>query len=76
MRRLLRNLGFNLARHEILKFIEDHEEDFVSIFREEMASLDERIEEEKALIDIHMVPLGEEIFRAVMQTVKRFLREH
>jgi len=76
MIRLLRNLGFSLARHDILKFIEDHEDDLLAIFREEMANLDDRIEEEKALIDIHMVPLGEEILRAVMQTIKRFLKEY
>jgi hypothetical protein len=76
VRRLLRNLGFNLAKSEMLKFVEDHEEDLIAIFREEMANLDDRIEEEKALIDIHMVPLGEEILRAVLQTFKRFLKEY
>lgn len=76
MRRLLRNLGFNLAKSEMLEFVEDHEEELIAIFREEMADLDDRIEEEKALIDIHMVPLGEEILRAVLQTFKRFLKEH
>jgi hypothetical protein len=76
VRRLLRNLGFNLAKSEMLEFVEDHEEELIAIFREEMADLDDRIEEEKALIDIHMVPLGEEILRAVLQTFKRFLKEH
>jgi hypothetical protein len=31
--------------------------------------------EEKLFIDIHMVPLGEELLKAGLSTVRRFLRE-
>jgi hypothetical protein len=75
MRRLLRNTAFRIARRDLLRFMEDHQEDLLAIFREEMHKLDHRVEEEKAFVDIHMVPLGEEILHAVLNTLKRFLRE-
>lgn len=75
MRRLLRNTAFRIARRDLLRFLEDHQEDMLVIFREEMQKLDDRVHEEKAFIDIHMVPLGEEILHAVLNTLKRFLRE-
>ncbi len=45
------------------------------IFREEMEKLDERLPEEQTFIDIRMVPLGEELLKAVLATLKRFLQE-
>lgn len=75
MRRLVRNAVFRIARHDLLKILEDREEDLLHIFRQEMKSLDDRIPEEKALIDIHMVALGEELLQAIMNTIKRFLKE-
>lgn len=75
MRRLVRNAAFRIARRDLLRFLEDHQEDLLVIFREEVQNLDNRVEEEKAFIDIHMVPLGEEILHAVLNTLKRFLRE-
>jgi hypothetical protein len=75
MRRFVRNTAFRIARRDLLRFIEDHQEDLLGIFREEMRKLDDRVEEEKAFVDIHMVPLGEEILHAVLNTLKRFLRE-
>ncbi|MCF8030083.1 MAG: hypothetical protein K9K39_04230 [Desulfohalobiaceae bacterium] len=75
MRRLVRNAAFRIARRDLLRFLEDHQEDLLVIFREEIQKLDNRVEEEKAFIDIHMVPLGEEILHAVLNTLKRFLRE-
>lgn len=75
MRRLVRETAFRLARRDVLHFIEDHEDDLLHIFHEEMEKLDERMPEEQLFIDIHMVPLGEELLRAVMATLKRFLRE-
>ncbi len=41
-----------------------------------MSSLDRRLPEEQLFIDIRMVPLGEELLRAVLATIKRFLREY
>ena len=75
MRRLMRRTAFRLARKDLLRFLDDHQEDLLVIFREEIQKLDNRVEEEKAFIDIHMVPLGEEILHAVLNTLKRFLRE-
>jgi hypothetical protein len=75
MRRFVRETAFRLARRDLLQFIEDHEDDLLRIFHEEMEKLDERMPEEQLFIDIHMVPLGEELLQAVMATLKRFLRE-
>jgi hypothetical protein len=72
---MVRETAFRLARRDILKFIEDHEDDLLRILREELQRLDDRLPEEDLFIDIRMVPLGEELLQAVLQTVKRFLRE-
>jgi len=76
MRRFVRETAFRLARQDMLRFIEDHEEDLLRIFREEMERLDERIPEENLFIDIRIVPLGEELLQAVLATLKRFLQEY
>ncbi len=75
MRRFVREAAFRLARHDLLWFIEEHEDDLLRIFREEMQKLDERMPEERVFVDIHMVPLGEELLRAMLTTLKRFLQE-
>ena len=75
MRRFVRETAFRLARPDLIRFIEDHEEDLLTIFREEMVKLDDQIPEERLFIDIRMVPLGEELLRAALSTIKRFLRE-
>ena len=73
MRRFVREAAFRLAQEDLLHFIEDHEGELMEIFREEMAKLDQRLPEEKVLIDINMVGLGEEMMQAVLATFKRFL---
>lgn len=75
MRRVMRETAFRLVRADVLAFLDDHEQEILDIFREEMEKLDRRMPEEKLFIDIHMVPLGEEILRAALQTVRRFVRE-
>jgi hypothetical protein len=75
MKRFVRETAFRLARRDLLQFIQDHEDDLLCIFREEMERLDERVPEEQVFIDIRMVPLGEELLRAVLATLKRFLQE-
>lgn len=75
MRRFVRETAFRLARQDLIQFIEDHEEELLQIFREEMQGLDERLPEEQLFIDIRMVPLGQELLRAALATIKRFLRE-
>lgn len=76
MRRMVREAAFRLARSDILKFIEDHEQDLHQTFREELESLDEQMPEEDVFIDIHMAALGEELLAAALQALKRFLREY
>jgi len=75
MRRFVREIAFRMTRRDLLRFLEDHEEDLLRIFREEMEQLDDRLPEEQMFIDIRMVPLGEELLRAVLATMKRFLQE-
>jgi hypothetical protein len=75
MRRIVREAAFRLARQDILRFMEDHEEDLLTIFREELQSLDDRMPEEEVFIDIHMAALGEELLLASLRALKRFLRE-
>ena len=75
MRRMVRETAFRLARGDILRFVEDHEEDLLRIFREELESLDDRLPEEDVFIDIRMAALGEELILAALEALKRFLRE-
>jgi hypothetical protein len=75
MRRAMRETAFRLVRADALAFLDDHEQEILTIFREEMDRLDRRTPEENLFIDIRMVPLGEEILRAALHTVRRFLRE-
>ena len=75
MSRFVRETAFRLARRDLLRFLEDHEEDLMRIFREEMQRLDDRLPEEEVFIDIRMVPLGEEMMRAALVAMKRFLQE-
>jgi hypothetical protein len=72
---MVRETAFRLARGDILRFIEDHEDELLAIFREEIQNLDDRMPEEKIFIDIHMAALGEELLLAALEAVKRFLRE-
>ena len=76
MRRLIRDNLLRLTKGDLLSFLEEHEDELLKIFREEISSLDRRLPEEQLFIDIRMVPLGEELLRAVLATIKRFLREY
>lgn len=76
MRRLIRDNFLRLAKGDLPSFREEHEEELLEIFREEISSLDRRLPEERLFIDIRMAPLGEELLRAVLATIKRFLREY
>lgn len=74
-RKMIRETAFNLARHDLAAFLDDHEEDLIQIFREEMRELDEDLPEENLFIDLKMVPLGEMMLRAVLHAIRRFLTE-
>jgi len=71
----VRERAFRLARHDLAMFLEDHEEELLHVFREELQRLDDEIPEENLFIDIKMVPLGEMILKAVLRAVSRFLTE-
>ena len=75
MRNRIRNSLFRLARKDVIDFLNDHEEDLLQIFREELKAVDDRIPEENLFIDIRMVPLGEELMIAVLSALKRFMQE-
>ena len=75
MRRRFRDSMFRLARKDIIEFIDDHEEEIMRVFRQEMYRLDRQIPEENLYIDIRVVELGEEILKAALQTVKRVMME-
>ena len=74
-RKMIRETAFNLARNDLAAFLDDHEEDLVLIFREEMRRLDDDLPEENLFIDLKMVPLGETMLRAALRAIRRFLVE-
>jgi len=69
----MRESAFRLARRDLAMFLEDHEEDLMHIFREEMQRLDDEIPEENLFIDIKIVPLGEMVLKAALRAIRRFL---
>lgn len=75
MRRWIRETAFWIARRDLALFLEEHEEELLQIFREEIQRLDDEIPEEKSFIDIRMVPLGETVLTAALRALSRFLRE-
>lgn len=76
MHRVLRNTLFRLAKEDVREFIVENEERLIQIFCEELDKVDDRIEEERVFIDIHMAALGEELMKGVFATVYRFLDEY
>ena len=75
VRKLVRETAFNIARRDLADFLQDHEDDLLRIFREEMQRLDDDLPEERFFIDIKMVPLGEMVIRAALRAMRRFLTE-
>ena len=75
LRKTVRESAFRLARKDLAYFLKDHEEDLLTIFREEMADLDEQMPEENLFIDVKMVPLGEAILKAALHAITRFLTD-
>ena len=75
IRKMVRESAFNMARHDLADFLQDHEDDLMRIFREEMQQLDDEIPEERFFIDIKMVPLGEMVIKAALHAMRRFLTE-
>ncbi len=75
MRNRIRNSLFRLARKDVIDFLDNHEEDLLQVFREELQVVDDNMPEEELFIDIHMVRIGEELMIAVLRALKRFMRE-
>jgi hypothetical protein len=75
IRRLVREGAFNMARHDLAMFLQDHEDDLLRVFREEIQRLDDEMPEERFFIDIKMVPLGEVVIKAALRAMHRFLTE-
>jgi len=75
IRRLVRESAFNMARHDLAMFLQDHEDDLLRVFRDEIQRLDDEMPEERFFIDIKMVPLGEMVIKAALRAMYRFLTE-
>jgi hypothetical protein len=75
MRRLVRNTMFRLARSDVRAFLEENEDRLLALIGEELQRVDDRIEEEKAFVDIHMAALGQEMTKGVLAALYRFLDE-
>jgi hypothetical protein len=75
MRSKFRDSLFRLVRKDVIDFLDEHENILLQIFREELQAVDDSIPEENLFIDIRMVPLGEELMRAVLHALKRFMQE-
>jgi len=75
IRRLVRESAFNMARHDLAMFLQDHEDDLLRVFREEIQRMDDEMPEERFFIDIKMVPLGEMVIKAALRAMCRFLTE-
>jgi hypothetical protein len=76
MHRVLRNTFFRLAKDDVREFVSENEERLIQIFCEELGRVDERIEEERVFIDIHIAALGEELMKGVFAALYRFLDEY
>jgi tRNA threonylcarbamoyladenosine modification (KEOPS) complex Cgi121 subunit len=76
MRRFMRNTMFRLARSDVRAFLEENEDQLLALIADELEQADQRIEEEKAFVDIHMAALGQELMRGVFAAMYRFLDEY
>ena len=74
--RFFRDRLFRLAKEDVLNFLDDNQEEFIRLLREEMEKVDERMPEEQMFIDIHMAALGEELLRSVFTVIKRFVENY
>ncbi|HOT91508.1 MAG TPA: hypothetical protein PLJ78_12895 [Anaerolineae bacterium] len=75
LRKAVREKAFNMARRDLALFLEEHEDDLLAVFREEMQRLDDELPEEAAFIDLNMVGIGDMILKATLRALRRFLRE-
>ncbi len=74
-RKSMRESAFQLARRDLALFLQDHEDELLCVFRDELKRLDDEIPEESFFIDINMVGLGETFLLAALRAISRFLTE-
>lgn len=74
IRQFLRKKFFALVKRDLAMFLEEHEEDLVLQFREEIKKMHGRVPDAGSYVDIRMVPLGEAILRASLEAIRNFLR--
>ncbi|HIE29794.1 TPA: hypothetical protein EYP66_21200 [Candidatus Poribacteria bacterium] len=74
--KFLRDSLIRLTKEEILRFIDDNQEELIHYFCNELEKLDERMPEEQLFIDIRMAALGEELFRAVFSAIRQFVKNY
>jgi len=74
--RLVRNSLLRLAKDDILEFIAENEDTLIHYVREELDRVDERLPEEQMFIDIKVGALGEELTRAVLAAMVRFIEDY
>lgn len=75
MRAMIRDAVIRMVRTDLANFIDDHEEELVRIFAEEMQVVDDRIDDERTFVDLRLAYMGEELMRGALQAIRRFLRE-
>lgn len=73
--KFVRDNAFRLARQDLALFLEEHEEELLSIFRDEMEQLDHELPDEDVYIDLDMIGIGDMLLKAVLRTLRRFLTE-
>jgi len=73
VRRWLRESIFKLVRQDVALFLQEHEEELIAVFRDELNRLDDEIPEENLFIDIKMEPLGEVLLHSALRAITRFL---
>lgn len=64
-----------MIKDDLVKFISDHEEDLIRIFKEELQVVDDRVDDEKTFVDLRLAYMGEELMRGVLQALRRFFKE-
>lgn len=75
MRKQIREIVIRMIKDDLVKFISDHEEDLIRIFKEELQVVDDRVDDEKTFVDLRLAYMGEELMRGVLQALRRFFKE-
>ncbi|MBM3240587.1 hypothetical protein FJZ31_30250 [Candidatus Poribacteria bacterium] len=74
--KFLRDGLIRLTKEDILRFMDENQEDLIRYFHDELEKLDKRMPEEHLFIDIRMAALGEELFRAIFSAIRQFVKNY